>query len=376
MHSSSAGVPATPVQRLLGLYRRHERAGDIACFAAGFLFDIVTLARVDSRVSMAQQLIYLTLAGTVLVQLFLDQGRLQRDPASLRGVWRWYFQYRVALLHFLLGALLSLYTLFFFKSSSLFVSAASLAFLVAALLANESRHLKSRGLLTFKFALLGLCALCCAAVLVPVIAGSVGTGVFLASMAIGCVPVAVLIRHVRRQAPERMRQARAQIIVPFGLVLIGFLALYLFRLIPPVPLSIPYMGVYHGVEKTDTGFRLQQEGNGWRFWQRGDQRFRAQPGDRLFVFFRIFSPARFSDQVTMRWSWRPQGGSWQQQDAIPIAIVGGREHGFRGYGVKSNYQAGDWRVQVETLDGREIGRIGFTVENVAQGPRELQTSVQ
>lgn len=375
MHSSSADVPASPVHRLLGLYRRHERAGDVAFFAAGFLFDIVTLARVDSRVSMAQQLLYLTLAGSVLVHLFLDQDRPQRDPASLRGPWRWYFQYRVALLHFLLGALLSLYTLFFFKSSSLVVSAASLAFLAAALLANESKWFKARGL-TLKFALLGLCVLCCAAVLVPVVVGSVGTGVFLASMAIGCVPVAIVVRHIRRRAPRRMPQLRVQLLVPFGVVLAGFLALYLFRLIPPVPLSIPYMGVYHLVEKTDAGFRLQQEGNGWRFWERGDQRFRAQPGDKLFVFFRIFSPARFSDQVTMRWSWRPAGGAWQQQDAIPIAIVGGREHGFRGYGVKSNYQPGDWRVQVETLDGREIGRIGFHVENVAQAPREWRTSVQ
>ncbi len=37
--------------------------------------------------------------------------------------------------------------------------------------------------------------------------------------------------------------------MPFGLVLIGFLTLYLFRLIPPVPLSIPFIGVYHAVER-------------------------------------------------------------------------------------------------------------------------------
>ena len=36
----------------------------------------------------------------------------------------------------------------------------------------------------------------------------------------------------------------------------------------------------------------------------GDQHFLAQPGDKVYVFFRIFSPARFSDQVQMRWYWK------------------------------------------------------------------------
>ena len=164
--------------------------------------------------------------------------------------------------------------------------------------------------------------------------------------------------------------------VPFGLVLIGFLTLYLFRLIPPVPLSIPFMGVYHGVERTEAGYRLTHEPGSWRFWRRGDQHFEAQPGDRIYVFFRIFSPARFSDQVTMRWYWKPEGKRWELQDSIPIDIVGGREQGFRGYGFKSNYQPGDWKVEVETTDGREIGRIYFVVESVPEGPRVLETSVQ
>ena len=111
-------------------------------------------------------------------------------------------------------------------------------------------------------------------------------------------------------------------------MLIGFLALYLFRLIPPVPLSIPFIGVYHGVERTDAGYRLSHERALWRFWHHGDQLFEAQPGDKLYVFFRIFSPARFSDQVTMHWYWKPKGGDWKRQDGIPIAIVADARKAF------------------------------------------------
>jgi len=35
---------------------------------------------------------------------------------------RWYYPYRTAIVHFFLGTLLNVYTIFFFKSSSLLVS--------------------------------------------------------------------------------------------------------------------------------------------------------------------------------------------------------------------------------------------------------------
>ena len=78
----------------------------------------------------------------------------------------------------------------------------------------------------------------------------------------------------------------------------------------------------------------------------------------------------------MRWYWKPKGGSWKLQDGIPISIVGGREQGFRGYGVKANHQPGEWKVQVETVDDREIGRIYFDVENVAEAPQAFEVDVQ
>jgi hypothetical protein len=99
-------------------------------------------------------------------------------------------------------------------------------------------------------------------------------------------------------------------------------------------------------------------------WHNGDQRFIAQPGDKVYVYFRIFSPGRFSDQVLLRWY--RKADRWMLQDTIPIRIVGGREAGFRGYGVKTNYQPGEWKVQVETTDGREIGRVYFDLETPAE----------
>lgn len=369
-------IPATPaLHRLKLYYELHEGKLAIAFFVGGFVFDILTLGRVDSWLTIGQEILYLVVITTALMQIFFDQGKPPRVLERMFVVKRWYYEYRIAIVHFLLGALLSLNTVFFFKSSSLLVSFSFMVVLVALLVANESSRFKALGL-AFKFALLSLCVLCFFARVVPVFVGSIGLVVFLLSMLIGSLPLIAIAWLIRDYAPGRFGKARTQILVPFGFVLIGFLTVYLFRLIPPVPVSIPFIGVYHGVERTEEGYQLSYERPRWRFWEHGDQEFLAQPGDAVYVYFRIFSPTRFSDQVTMRWYWKDNTRNWKLQDSIPIRIIGGREQGFRGYGVKSNYQPGKWKVQVETTDGREIGRVYFNLEIAPETPRIFESDIQ
>jgi len=363
--------PPSGLDRLKLYYSRNEGRVAAAFFAAGFVFDIVTTGRIDSWLTITQQAVYLLVIMAILLHMFVQQDAPARDPVARSTLARWYYDYRSPLVHFLMGALLNLYAIFYFKSSSLLVSFGFLGLLVVVLLANEFRRVKSLGL-PFKFALLSLCFLSFAAYLLPVLIGSIGLTTFLASMLVGSVPLAAAAWRV---PPEKFALARRQILVPLGCVVIGFLTFYLFRLIPPVPLSIPFIGVYHQVEKTEAGYRLSHERPAWRIWHNGDQNFSAQPGDKVYVFFRVFSPARFADQVQVRWHWKDPARGWTLQDTIPIRIVGGREQGFRGYGVKSNYQPGEWKVLVETTDGREIGRVYFDLVAVAEVPRTFLTAV-
>ncbi|MEX2239662.1 MAG: DUF2914 domain-containing protein [Burkholderiales bacterium] len=372
-HATAA--PASALERLRLHFGRNEREIAVAFFAGGFVFDIVTVGRIDSWVTIGQQALYLAAVTAVLLHMLLEQGARTPELAGQPRLWHWYYEYRSAAIHFALGALMNLYAIFFFKSSSLLVSFGFLAFLVVLVVANESRRVKALGL-HFKFALLGLCYLSFAAIVVPVAVGSIGLGVFLLSMLAGALPLAAAAEWIRRRQPGQFAAARRQILLPLGFVLVAFLASYMLRIIPPAPLSIPFIGVYHAVERTEEGYRLAHERPWWRFWHNGDQVFRAQRGDRVVVFFRIFSPARFADRVRMRWYWEPGGHGWLLQDSIPIDIVGGREQGFRGYGYKANYQPGRWKVQVETEDGREIGRVYFTLESVAEAPRMLQTDLE
>lgn len=371
--AQAAAVSASGLERLKLYYGRNEGRVAAAFFIAGFIFDMLTVGRIDSWATIGQQAVYLAVITTALLQMLVEHGEPPRQPPAF-VLKRWYYEYRNALVHFLMGALLNLYAIFYFKSSSLLVSFGFLGFLVILLLANEFRRVQSLGL-SFKFALLALCFLSFSAYLLPVLVGSISLPLFLASMLIGCVPLAAGAWRVGRVVPAKAALVRRQILVPLGCVLIGFLGFYFFRLIPPVPLSIPFIGVYHQVERAGDSYRLTHERPVWRFWHNGDQNFYAQPGDKVYVFFRIFSPARFSDQVQMRWQWKDPARGWVTHDTIPIRIVGGREQGFRGYGVKSNYQPGDWKVQVETLDGREIGRVYFELAVVPESPRSFETAV-
>lgn len=370
-------IPASPgaVQRLKLYYERNERGIAILSFVAGFIFDIVMVGRIDSWHSIGQQIVYLAVIAMALAQMFLEQAGPQPEPERMFALKRWYYQYRSAIVHFLFGTLLNIYAIFFFKSSSLLVSFLFLGILVLVLFANESRRFKAQGL-PFKFTLLAVCVLSFFSYVVPILAGSIGLAVFLSSMAVGCLPVIALGWWVRARAPQLSSLAARQIQVPLGAVLLGFLLLYYFRVIPPVPLSIPFIGVYHSVERTEQGYRLSHERPPWRFWYNGDQEFVARPGDKVYVFFRVFSPTRFSDQVLMRWYWKDEARSWTLQDSIPIKIVGGREQGFRGYGFKSNFQPGAWKVQIETTDSREIGRVYFDLEIGPEWPREFEIDIE
>ncbi len=94
----------------------------------------------------------------------------------------------------------------------------------------------------------------------------------------------------------------------------------------------------------------------------------ARPGEAVYFFAQVYSPARFSDVLTLHWFFHDPRQGWVSSDRIPLKIVGGRKEGFRGYSFKKNYSPGDWRVKVETTDGREIGRIRFRLRTSLQSP--------
>ena len=127
-------APATAFERLRLRFAQNEREVVVAFFAGGFIFDIFTVGRVDSWVTIAQQTLYLAAVTAVLLHMLLEQGAPPVELAGQPRLVHWYYEYRSAAIHFALGALMNLYAIFFFKSSSLLVSFGFLAAVILGMI--------------------------------------------------------------------------------------------------------------------------------------------------------------------------------------------------------------------------------------------------
>ena len=354
-------------ERFRTLHEHHGRKLDLLFFAGGFVFDVwAASAGVDHALVMIQQVLYLSLIGGIL---YLDLVRQAQSgalpmPTWIERLWR----YRSLVLHFCLGTLMNLYSIFFLMSASLSSSIVFVALLLTAVILNELQAVRRRGI-DVKIALYVLCTFCLWSLIIPIVLHHVGGLTFVLSCLATLGVIALLYDRLRRRLDRGM--VRRRVVMP-GLAVVGLLVLlYQGGLIPPVPVAAKTLGVYHRVERSGDQFTLYREPARWRFWQSDDRLFVAEPGDVVHVFFAIYSPTDFADTVFVRWSVHDRTAGWQDSDRIPIRITGGRAGGFRGTATKQNYVDGRWRVRLETQDGREIARRHFTISSGPVNPSRV-----
>ncbi len=345
----------------------------IVFFVIGFLFDAFMLQRIDDHFSMLQQAIYLAIAGSLINLELLEYCGKYRAGS---GIWSKIWKYREAIIHFMLGTLLNAYTIFYFKSASVLTSFVFVGFLIFVLILSEFKKFDDSQTIVH-MSLWCLCLISYSLYLVPTLIGSIGVGPFLLSVFFSIILSAFVYLRLRQAAQEMRGLLFKRVFLPFFLIHLLFIGLYFAGAIPPVPLSVSFIGIYHDVQKLDNQYHLTYTDTSWEFLHNGDQEFAARSGDSLYCFARIFSPTRFRDRLMVRWLYRDGKDRWLSSDAIPMEITGGREKGFRGYTVKANYWPGDWRCQIETSDNREIGRITFHVsKDDGTEERPVRTKIQ
>lgn len=342
-------------ERAKTFYNEHEPACNAGLFVAGFLFDILAVGRIDRLHNIIHQAVYLSLCA------FFNGLELRETcggftpPARFKTAWR----YHEGATHFMLGTLLNIYTLFYFKSASLGVSLLFLAVLASLIAVNELKPFKRSGTL-LRMGLFSLCLVSYFTYLVPTLAGRLGSALFLGSIACASVCAAALAWWLKASLPGQWPAVRGHAVYPFAAVASLFTVLYFAKVIPPVPLSLSEIGVYHGVSRRGDSFELVTMLPRWKFWQRGEQTFLARPGDAVYCWAVVFAPTDFRERLAVRWRFRGRDG-WGEPDTIPLLIAGGRDGGWRGFTSKANYRPGRWRVEIITSDGRELGRIDLTI---------------
>lgn len=339
---------------ILRVYRQNEVVFSIFFFAAGFLFDLITLGRIDDLLNLVQQAVYLSILGALL--LFEIKVSLNKMQVSERFQKLW--NCHDLFVHFLFGSLLSAYTIFYYTSASAVTSFVFILLLAGLMLANEFPQVQKLGL-PVRVILFNICLLSYFAFFYPILFGHVGALPFWLGFLTSAAGV-VIIWRLNFQG-EMHGLLKRHVAIPAISVHLVFLLGYYLNLIPPVPVAVKKIGVYYDVVKKDGQYLGMHLRSPWKFWQNGSQDFEVRAGDKVMVLLAVFSPARFEDKVYLKWFYDDPHLGWQQEDSIPLSILGGREQGFRGFGSKQFYKLGDWKVIVETSDGREVGRISLTI---------------
>jgi len=350
----------TPLQtlkiKLINFHQRHETLSTLIVFFAAFLFDIFTLGRVDDTINLIQQSLYLVLLGSLLMlEIHMKTGTL-----ILKGWFQNFWKYHDLLVHFLFGSLLSAYTLFYYTSASALSSFIFLGLIAGLTLANEFPKFQQLGLL-FRIILYNICLLSFFSFLYPIIIGHVGVLPFWLAILSSLGGLFLIWNFYIRFHLNKFTELKNQLLIPTLLVHLLFVLGYYTAFIPPVPVALKKIGVYYEVSKKDGNYLAKHLQNWWKFWNKESQIFKTRPGDKVIVMLSIFSPSQFKDKIFLKW-YVDHEESWVLEDTIPLTILGGREEGFRGYGIKQNYREGEWKVVVETSDGREVGSLKFTLK--------------
>ncbi|MEX0662997.1 MAG: DUF2914 domain-containing protein [Balneolaceae bacterium] len=357
------------INRLWAFASKHSKYLPVIFFSLGFLWDTMTLGRIDriyDRIILCTYLISLTTC--LYMYNVSDDGKWQNFYIEK------YKGFLPLAIQFFLGGLFSAYVIYFSRSVSFTKSILFFVILVFLLFANEllKKRISNKYLqfnvyffVNFTFFIF----------FVPLITKSVSAIMFIISGIISLIITLALFIYIYRKSPSTRKEIHLWKLLSM-VIGIYFLmnTFYFMNLIPPVPLALDTALVAHDVKKIDDEYTITYDRSPWyKFWREADESFIQKPGSNIYVFTSIFSPTDFEKAVMHRWKWfSPHTNQWEIIDEISYEITGGRDKGFRGYTYKNNMMAGRWQVNVLTLDGMVLGVVNFTVkDNLTEQPDNL-----
>ena len=353
----------------------------VVFFFAGVTYDTVTLTRIDRLLDNLILLLYLMVLGILIVlKGRTDLQKIHGEPVTTgkaAHVLDRAEPYYPMGIQFLLGGLFSAYTIFYSQSASLTTTAVFFGVLVLLLVGNEFLHdrLSSLKLLISLYALVAFCFF---TFFLPVLTGIMNWIMVVLGAVLSLALALRVLELVYQGQTSRARMELVKAGGPAVAVVAVLIAFYFLNWIPPVPLSLKLGGIYHQVEKVDGLYHLRFEKPAWyQVMKRSDNPFHGD--GPAYCFTAVFAPVDLKTIIYHRWQYRmvmpgrSSKGDFSTTDRIPIRISGGREGGYRGYTIKQHVPPGEWRVDVETEDGRVIGRVRFRVEGAGGAGTDFQT---
>ena len=331
---------------------------------AGFASDNYFFGRVDHPATQFVLFAYIWGAiGGITLMHFMET---RADPDSPL---RKFHALIVAAPQFAFGGLWSAFLIFYGRSAVFSASWPFLILMSAVFIGNEVFK-KYHSRLVFTCTLLFFALFSYTIFVVPMFTGTIGQRMFLLSGAIATGAFALVIAALAVIGPQRMKQSWKGIASGAAGVLVLLNASYFTNILPPLPLALTTAGVYHSVTRDGDVYRAVGETRPLltRISLPGAKPvIHVNPGDSLSVYSAVFAPIKLQTKILHIWEHYDNATSeWRRQAVVSYPITGGRDGGYRGYSVKSLPAKGDWRVNIETADGRIVGRVAFSVVPVSR----------
>lgn len=332
-------------------------------FVAGFVVDSYTLSRVDKLFDNAVLATYVVVSMLGIIYLYFGtSGKRTERFQSIAAKWA------PVIIQYAFGGLMSGILVFYSRSGSWWTSWPFLILIFGVILGNE--FIKKRAQrLVFNLTIFFIGLFAYAALIVPVVLGRMGDIVFVCSGILALVIFILFTRVLYAIVPNFMALNTRFVFFSIGMAYVLLNTLYFTNLIPPIPLSMKDMGIYHSVVElsTESGgskrYQLSYEQGPWYApWRQSDSTYHYKQGDRVYCYASVFAPSGLTTNIVHTWEFYDTAkGRWILHEKIPYAIVGERGGGYRGYSFIESVQDGAWRCSVETPRGQVIGRATFGV---------------
>lgn len=338
--------------------RKNNKYLPITFFICGFIFDSLTLGRIDRVYDLTVLCFHMTFL-TIAIYLYnlVDDGRWKNTHFER-------FQLYLPLaIQFFFGGLSSAYVIYFSRSVSLSKTITFFVILVALLFANEmlKKRISNKYL---QFSVYFFISFTFFTFMIPVFIKDMNTTIFIISGLVSLVITLSLITIIYQKSPSTRAEIKIKKLISIILIIYASInLLYFTNLIPPVPLALDTGIVAHNIEIKNDEYLVTFERNDWFvFWRDHQIKYIHQPGESVYIFTSIFAPTKIKKSILHRWKWLNEAtNKWEIADEIGYQITGGRDAGFRGYTFKDNVKPGIWKVDVITEENLVLGIIDFEI---------------
>lgn len=341
------------------LIKRHEKYAPIIFFIGGFVFDTLTLGRIDRLYDLIVLCTHMSLL-TITIYIFnlTDDGKFKNTLLER------YKDYFPLVIQFFFGGLSSAYVIYFSRSVSLSKTASFFVILLILLFANEflKKRISNKYL---QFSVYFFINFIFFTFMIPVYIREMNTFIFIISGLVSLSASLTLIVLIYYKSPSARKEIKLFKIV--GIILTIYFLInifYFFKIIPPVPLALQHGIVAHNIELDNNNYIVTHErDDSFIFWRDHRIEFIHKPNKNVYVFTSIFAPTDLKKSIVHRWKWyNPESNSWEIVEDIGYNITGGRDDGFRGYTYKSNVKTGKWKIDVITKEEELVlGVVDFEI---------------